>query len=161
MDVFEDAAFIPLGQDPDSAVGVTPVKQIDMEQWQRLGDYSAQNRPQLYFLYRAADPLTVRVWPKPSAAEAGILRLQVYRFLGQNNDGTKALDAERYWASYFVTALAADIAEAENQPSDKVMRLKAEAAQLLVEAKSYSHQRTPGQVVNVHRGPFYHGARYR
>ena len=153
MDVFEDGAFIQPGDDVDAPVGTVPVKPMDMEMWQRISSNGAEGQPILYLTYRAADPLTIRVWPVPTAANLGTIRFQAYRFLGQNNDGTKNPDLERYWANYLVFAVAAQLAEAANQPSDKVMRLEAKAGALLVEAKSYSHQRTPGQVAVTHRAP--------
>lgn len=161
MDLLEDGAFIPVGQDINAANGETPVKPIDMEQWNRLGTHANQGRPCFYFTYRATEPLTVRVWPTPSTSEAGTIRFQAYRFLGESTDGQYAVDLERYWANYVTYAVAALLAEAANQPADKVTRLEMKAAELLTEAKSYSHQRTPGQVVVSHRGPVYFGRRWR
>jgi hypothetical protein len=160
MDVFEDGAFITEGDDVDAPNGTTPVKQIDMEMWQRISSQGATGRPVFYFCYRAADPLTIRVWPAPAVGEEGTIRLQVYRFLGQNSDTTKTPDLERYWANFLIHAVAAQLAEAANQPSDKVMRLEAKAAQYLQKAKSYSHQRTQGQVFMAHRGPQFGGRRH-
>lgn len=153
MDVFEDGAFIQPGDDINAPTGTVPVKQMDMEMWQRISSNGAQGQPTLYLVYRAADPITIRVWPVPTASDLGTIRFQAYRFLGQNNDGTKNPDLERYWANYLVYALAAILAEAANQPAEKVMRLEAKSSELLIEAKSYSHQRTPGQVVVTHRAP--------
>lgn len=153
MDVLEDGAFITEGDDVNAPNGTTPVKPIDMEMWQRISSQGATGRPVFYMCYRAADPITIRVWPVPGDADEGVIRLQAYRFLGQNNDVTKNPDLERYWANYLIHALAAQLAEAANQPSDKVMRLEAKAANYLQKAKSYSHQRIQGQVFIAHRGP--------
>lgn len=153
MDVFEDGAFITEGDDVSAPTGTTPVKPIDMEMWQRISSQGATGRPVFYMCYRAADPITIRVWPVPGDADEGTIRLQAYRFLGQNSDTTKTPDLERYWANYLIHAVAAQLAEAANQPSDKVMRLEAKAQAYLQKAKSYSHQRTPGQIFIAHRGP--------
>lgn len=155
MDVFEDGAFIQPGDDINAPIGTTPVKPMDMEMWQRISSNGAEGQPILYLTYRAADPITIRVWPVPTAQNLGTIRFQAYRFLGQNNDGTKNPDLERYWAAYLVHAVAAEIAEAANQPAEKVGRLEAKSAMLLTEAKSYSHQRTPGQAVVTHRAPMW------
>jgi hypothetical protein len=162
MDVFGDGAFIQPGDDVDAPVGTVPVKQMDMEMWQRISSTGATGQiPTMYMTYRAADPITVRVWPVPTTGTQGTIRFQAYRFLGQNNDGTKNPDLERYWANYLVYAVGALIAEAANSPPEKVLRLEGKAAELLIEAKSYSHQRTPGQAVVTHRGPYAGGRRLR
>lgn len=152
MDVYGDGAFIPVGEPLVGANGETPVKPVDMETFQRISAFGATGRPVWFFPYRATEPITVRLWPTPDSSNAGTIRFQMYRFLGQSDDATKSADLERYWASYLVYATAAMLAEAANLPADKVMRLEAKAAELLVRAKSYSHQRFPGTVVMTHRG---------
>lgn len=161
MDVYEDGAFIQPGDDVNNPTGTVPVKPMDMEMWQRISSQGAQGQPVLYMAYRAADPITVRVWPVPGTANLGTIRFQVYRFLGQNNDATRNPDLERYWANYLIHAVAAQIAEAANQPGEKVTRLEAKASAYLSKAKAYSHQRTPGQVVVTHRGISHIGRRWR
>lgn len=154
MDVIEDAAFIPPGQTPDTADGQTPVKPMDLESWNRLTSKASSGRPNLYFCYRAAAPLVIKVWPVPSAEDEGLLQLQAVKFLAQNNDGTKVPDLERYWNNYLVHRVAAMIAEAANEPTDKVMRLEAKAEQQLLTAKKYSRQSTPATVVVTHRSGY-------
>lgn len=154
MDIIEDGAFIPPGDQPDTVDGSTPVKPMDLESWNRLTSKSSQGRPNLYFCYRAQAPLIIKVWPTPSTSDAGLIQFQSITFLAQNNDGTKNADLERYWANFLTHQLAADLAEASNLPSDKVMRLEAKSADKLTRAKSYSRQGTPAQVVVTHRSGY-------
>ena len=158
MDVYEDGAFIPVGQDVNAANGEVPVKQIDMEMWQRLSAHAAQNRPTLYLCYRAADPLTIRVWPTPDTTNAGTIRFQVYRFLGNCTDGSKNVDLELYWRLALTYMLAGILAESSGL--DKGATLSQQGEAYMVEALGYSHQRTPGQAVVAYR-PMYPMARRR
>ncbi len=156
MDVYEDGAFIPPGQTIDAANGEVPVKQIDMEMWQRLSAHAAQNRPTLYFCYRAADPLTIRVWPTPDATNAGTIRFQVYRFLGNCTDGSKNVDLELYWRMALTFMLAGILAQSAGLDNGANLSQQGEA--YMIEALGYSHQRTPGQAVVAYR-PMYPAAR--
>lgn len=157
MDVYEDGAFIPIGQPVDAAVGETPVKQIDMEQFQRLSAHGATGRPYQYLAYRAADPITLRVWPTPDAANAGIIRFQAYRFLGNCIDGTKNIDLERYWRLALTYLLAGVLAQSSGLDSAQGLTGQGEA--YMQEALGYSHQRTPGQAVIATRPIYFAGRR--
>ncbi len=159
MDVFEDGAFIPVGQPVDAAVGEIPVKPIDMEQWQRLGTHGATSRPYFYLTYRAADPITIRIWPTPTAADAGTIRFQAYRFLANSTDGAKNVDLERYWQLALVYMLAGILAQAAGL--DKAATLSQQGEAYMIEALGYSRQRTPGQAVMAVQGPYPQGRHRR
>lgn len=159
MDVSEDGAFIPVGQPVDAAVGETPVKPIDMEQWQRLGTHAATSQPYFYLAYRAADPITIRVWPTPTAATAGTIRLQAYRFLRNSTDGAATVDLERYWQLSLVYMLAGILAESAGL--SKAGTLTQLGEQYMTEALGYSRQRTPGQAVMAVQGPYPQGRHRR
>lgn len=159
MDVYGDGAFIPVGQPTTGgAVGEVPVKQIDQEQWQRMSAQGATGRPTLYFCYRANDPLTIRVWPIPTAADAGTIRFQVYLFLANSTDGTKNVDLERFWTLALTHMLAGLLASASGL--DKGATLTQQGEAYMTEALGYSHQRTPGQAIPAYR-PLYYSGRYR
>ena len=159
MDVYEDGAFIPLGQPVDAAVGEIPVKPIDLEQWQRLGTHGATSRPYFYLAYRAADPITIRVWPTPTAADAGTIRFQVYRFLANSTGGTNTVDLERYWQLALTYMLAGIVAQAATL--DTAGGLAQQGEQYMIEALGYSRQRTPGQAIMVVQGPYPQGRHRR
>jgi hypothetical protein len=159
MDVYGDGAFIPVGQPTTGgAIGEVPVKEIDLEQWQRLSSQGSTGRPTLYMCYRAADPLTIRVWPIPTAADTGTIRFQVYRFLGTSTDGSKNVDLERYWTLALTHLLAGLLASASGL--DKGATLTQQGEMYMTEALGYSHQRTPGMAVVAYR-PLYYAGKYR
>lgn len=159
MDVYGDGAFIPVGQPTTGgAMGEVPVKQIDMEQWQRLSAQGATNRPFNYMCYRANDPLTIRLWPIPDASNAGTIRFQVYLFLANSTVGTNTVDLERFWTLALTHMLAGVLASAAGL--DKGATLTQQGEMYMTEALGYSHQRTPGQAVVAYR-PMYYGGKYR
>lgn len=159
MDVYGDGAFIPVGQPTTGgAMGEVPVKQIDMEQWQRLSAQGATGRPTVYMCYRANDPLTLRMWPIPDASNAGTIRFQVYLFLANSTNGSNNMDLERFWTLAVTHMLAGLLASSAGL--DKGVTLTQQGEQYMTEALGYSHQRTPGQAIVAYR-PLYYGGKYR
>src|SRR5512139_865086 len=146
LDVFEDAAYI----DPSDATSETPIKQMDLQQWQRLGTRAAEGRPVMYYAHRADGPVEVRFWPTPD--EDATVRLQVYELAANVTDATKTIQLERHWGLYLLYALAAMLAESANLNRSKINGLLAIAAMELRRAKGYSHQRTPNQAMVTHWG---------
>jgi hypothetical protein len=131
MDVYGDAMYV--GPDePTPADAEYPVCLLSMEGWQRLQAKSATGMPTGYFPYRGGTAIQVRLWPVPDEDEdGGIIRFQVYYLLANATDGAATVDLERFWTSYLTTELAAVLAEAAGLPTDKVMRLRAQAEKLM------------------------------
>lgn len=150
LDVFEEMAYLDPGGDSE-----TPIRQIDLQAWQRLGTRTSVGRPSLYYAHRKGSAVEVRFYPTPD--ETATVRMQAYElFADVTPDGTKTVELERHWALYLTYALAMVLAESANLGA-KVARLAPIAASLLQKAKAYSHQRTPNQMILVHSGGVYGG----
>ena len=151
MDVFGDAMYLEPGDTTQDASFETVVRQIDQDNWQRLGVRDSTGRPTCYFALRDSSTITVRLWLKPDTANAGTIRFQAYYLLANSTDSTATPDLERYWAEYLITAVAAKLAEGGGMPNDKISRLEMKSVGLLMRAKGYSRQRTNNQAMVMHR----------
>lgn len=146
LDVFEDAMYI----DPASPYTETPIKQIDLQMWQRLAIRNASGRPVQYYAHRADGPLEIRFWPTPE--ESATVRLQAYYLPANVTDGTKTVQLERHWGMYLMYALATELAESANLNRSKINALRQRSLEELARAKGYSHQRTKNQAIVTHWG---------
>lgn len=125
----------------------TIVRAIDMERYQRISDKESQATPTLYWP-QALGVVTLYVWPVPDAA--GTLTIPRHRLLADNDDGTRTVDLERYWAKYLINAVAHEVAQANGIDPSKLGYIRSERERLLQRAKSQSASATPGQVVCTH-----------
>lgn len=139
LDVLDPAAWYA-----DGSTSETILRQITLEEWQRLGSRATSGVPSRFYVDRNGDTLQVKFWPIPDAD--GTVRLTVERHLADVGDSKATLDLETWWHDYVRTALAAQLAEAKSMTHDKVMRLESRAARLLIKAKGKSAQRPGGQV---------------
>jgi nitrate/nitrite-specific signal transduction histidine kinase len=95
--------------------------------------------------------VVLRIWPTPTAAEAGTLRMQVHRLAADSNDGTKTVDLERYWTLCLTYRLAQHIAGANSLNPGRVQYFMNVADKYEENCKSYSAQKAPSRFVAAHR----------
>ena len=132
-----------------TGTGETPLMPISRDQWQTLVNKGATaSRPFLYYVDRHSVPVKVEIWPKPS--EAGTVRFQRHRMLGDMNDGSKTVDLERHWVKYLLYELSAMLAESGGLDSRARSRRQV-AERALIDSMRYSRQRAPGVIYNEHR----------
>lgn len=149
FDLVGDGAYIDATQSLTAATGITPVKQIDREGFQRLATNDAQGRPVMFWVKRDVFPIQVYLWQTPT--EAGSVRFQCHRLLADVSLGTVTVDLERYWTSYLIYALAAQLCDAHSQDEGKIGRLLAVAEQKKMKAKGAANQHPSNFVYMDHK----------
>lgn len=110
LDVHEDAMFVPsTNVDTKHTTSELVCAQVGVGTYQNLTTKgSISSRPTIYAAFRSGATVMIKVWPVPS--DAGTLRLKTVRLLGDNSDGTKTPDLQRYWFDALVWCLAYTIA---------------------------------------------------
>lgn len=114
-------------------------------------------RPIQYYVNRAIAATTrvyptVYFWPIPD--QAYTFRYRYVRFTRDVDLDSVTVDLEPYWSRWLVLALAADLAEASNKPTDHVARLEGKAQQSEKAARDYSRPHGAMQIRLAHRGPW-------
>lgn len=143
LDVLDAGMFIDPTQDPEHANGETICRLISRAEWQELSSKDATGRPTLMYEHRTADSVELRLWPIPSASDAGgTLRLQVHRLRANMTDTTKTPEFERYWSEYLVYETAQHIAFGSALALGRVQALRDTAANQLRLCKGMANQRT-------------------
>lgn len=151
IDVVGQIMYIPPGAtDLDHASGEVPLIAITREDWQLQVAKDATGRPLQYYAHRAASPVELRVWPTPTAADLGTLRMQVHRLAADSSDASKTLDLERYWSLYIIWELAHHLAMANSLNMGRVQYFEGIAQKHLEKCKSYSAQKAPARLVVAH-----------
>lgn len=149
LDVFEDAMYVPgspTNEDTKHTTGEMPCKQIDLGAWQTLTTKGTISpRPQLYAAFRDGATVKLKFWPEPS--DVGTMRLKTVRLLGDNSDGTKNPDLQRYWYDALVWCLAYYVAFDSSMPAEKTNSLFQIAEQKKKECLAYSFEHTDTQAV--------------
>lgn len=130
-----------------SATNQTVVRSIDMARYQLISDKETEGTPSLYWP-QALGTVTLYVWPVPDAA--GTLTIPRHRLLADNDDGTRTVDLERYWAKFLINAVAHEVAQAGGIDPNKLGYIRSERERFLQRARSQSASATPGQVVCTH-----------
>jgi len=152
IDVVGQIMYIPPGAtDLDHAAGEIPLVPITREDWQLQVAKDATGRPLQYYAHRAASPVELRLWPTPTSADLGTLRMQVHRLAADSNDASKTLDLERYWSLYIIWELAHHLAMANSLNMGRVQYFEGIAQKHLEKCKSYSAQKAPARLVVAHR----------
>jgi hypothetical protein len=149
LDAVGDGMYIDAGEDEDAATGEVLVKRIDFELRQRLTDKSSLGRPTLLYVDRTGQRPFLWLWPIPDTTDAKI-RVPVHRRAADSTDGSTTLDVQPHWYDYYVTALAADLAQASSKTTVAMM-LIAQSKKLFDEAASFSGRGEPGQAIVDHR----------
>lgn len=110
----------------DDETQETPVIQSNRQQYQAIGDKAVTGeRPTSYFADRTTDPVSVYLYPVPTAA--GSLRLQVQRLRADVTSSTATLDLERHWHEAVMMALAHKLALSAGLPMNRVEYIGNEA----------------------------------
>ncbi len=144
-----DGMYIDATQtDLTKADGETVIKQMSLEEWNHISAKGAIGRPSRMLVYRAQDPIEVRLWPIPD--EAGTMRLQEHRMPADATDGSTTPDSLPYWYQYFVTAVAAKVAGSSSMPRTRVNDLAKEAHVLRTRARGYANQNVSAQARVAH-----------
>jgi hypothetical protein len=144
-----DCMYIPSGEtDLTQAAGETLVAQIDRDTWNRQA-HNAEGRPTTAYAHRVGATVQLRLWPIPD--EAGTLRVQYHRLLGDNNAGENTPDLERYWVRYLVFQLAHDLGLASSLPGERCAYLQAQATEALQWCRAQSKQHVGIQMRMSHR----------
>jgi hypothetical protein len=128
LEVVAQAAYVPVGEDPDEPESQTSIQPMHREGWLSLTNKAQQGRPTLYWADRTASPITLHLHPIPD--EAGTVRLQVQRLRASMLDGNATPDFERYFAEYLRWRLAHDLAIENSLPLDRANYLNGRAASL-------------------------------
>lgn len=144
LDVFEDAMFVPgtpTNEDTKFTTSEMPCKQIDLATWQNLTTKGTiSTRPQLYAAFRGGANVVLKFWPVPS--DAGTMRVKTVRLLGDNSDGNKTPDLQRYWFDAIIWCLAYYVAVDSSMPTDKIQFLMQMAEAKKEECIGYSFEHT-------------------
>jgi hypothetical protein len=102
----------------------TVVKSIPREEWQLLTAKESQSdRPSLYYPHLEYDQIVIYLWPTPS--EAGTIRFQAIRNLGDTRDGAATLDVDPRWYAALMRQLAHTMAQSASLPIDTRVDLRA------------------------------------
>ncbi len=151
IDVVGEVMFIPVGAvDLEHTSGEVPLVPISRQDWQLQVAKDMTGRPLQYYANRAASPVELRIWPTPTTADAGTLRMQVHRLAADSNDASKTLDLERYWSLYIIWELAHHLAMANSLNMGRVQYFEGIAQKHLEKCKSYSAQKVPARFVVTH-----------
>lgn len=154
LDVVGNGSYISPTQPttPFQANSETPVIKKDRDTYQQISSKGARSQPTLYYFAREAPQGSLYLWPTPSAAEsAGRIRFQYHQTRPDMTDGSLTMPFERYWAEYFIWALAHRLAVDNSLPLDRVSMLDQNAAVKKEYAKGYSKQNVGMQAVISHR----------
>lgn len=147
QETVDPAMFIPSTSSTEQVDGETIVSKVGREVWQTQSAKGASGRPNIYYEHRASGVVQVWFWPVPGTDEAGkYVRLQIHRLLGDNDDGTKTVDLERYWVKCLLYWLAHDLAVAQSLPDSRCLYLKGLAQQALDHARAQSRDSTDVQM---------------
>lgn len=109
-------------------------------------------RPVNYTVVRNALPPTLYVWPIPDAAYT--LRYRGVRSMRDVDLSSATVDLEPFWSRWLILALAADLAEHSNKPTEHVARLESKAQAAETSARNYSRPHGPMRIRLEHRGPW-------
>lgn len=152
IDVVGEIMYIPPGTvDIDHAGGEIPLIAISREDWQLQTAKDMTGRPLQYYSHRAASPVELRIWPTPTSADEGTLRMQVHRLAADSNDASKTMDVERYWALCITYKLGSMLASAYSLNPGRVQYFEQIGDKHLEKCKSYSAQKTQSRFVVAHR----------
>lgn len=147
IDVVGKAMYIQPGTvDLDHAAGEVVIIPISRDQWQLQAAKDATGRPIQMYCHRTSSPPELRFWPTPTDADEGTVRLQIHRLAANSNDGAKTVDMERYWGMHLSYALARELAVANGLSPNRINYLNGIAELHLQKCKSYSAQKTRGQI---------------
>jgi len=148
LDVHEDAMFVPSAQNQDTkhTSGELVCAQVGLSTWQTLTTKgSTSPHPQLYAADRSGATVVLRFWPVPSAA--GTMRLKTVRLLGNNSDGSKSADLQRYWYDALIWCLAYYVAIDSSMPADRIAMLQSLAEERKKACVRYAFEHTSTQAV--------------
>lgn len=140
MRVFGNAQFSATGE-----TSSTFVRTITREEYLALPSKTVEGRPTLMYPQPHAT-ISVLLWPVP--VTGGTLTIQRDRMLADNDDGSKTVDAERFWHKAIMFELAHMVALANSMPLAKCGYLRSMAERSMASAKRAGTQ--PGPIsVNV------------
>lgn len=147
IDIVGKAMYIPPGTvDLNHAAGEVAIIPISREQWHIQAAKDATGRPIQMYCHRTSSPPELRFWPTPTDSDEGTVRLQIHRLAANSNDGAKTVDMERYWGMYLSYALAREYAVSHGLSPTRINYFTGIADQYLQKCKSYSAQKTRGQI---------------
>lgn len=129
--------------DPDNPLAVFPLRPVDREERQIISSESAQAQPTLFYVDQTTVPVSVWLWPTPSAD--GYVRFQARRLSADSTDTAKTPDLERYWAQYLIHELGAQLA-ADNSMLAKAAYLDGIAQRKLTMCRAYANPRGSFQI---------------
>lgn len=144
QDVLSSLTFRPSGSQAE-----THIKQVREEDWLRLSNKKATGVPVLALIYRAADPLTTRLWPLPTEDDAVITYLAHVK-AADVDDGSKLLDMPPYWRNYITLRVASAFALSQSKEQSG-MQLLALAERQFARNLNKSQGRASVQATVGHR----------
>lgn len=153
VDVSGFAMYIQPGfTDVTQVDGETAVVQVSREDWHLNSAKAAEGAPSTYYLYRSGALAQVRLWPVPTASEAGgVIRFQANRLRADVTDRTATVDMERYWQQWLVYQLAADLAIGAGLPINRVQMLQGKASHELTLVQGIARDGAPVRARLSHR----------
>lgn len=151
FDVVGDAMFIPAGQSTTQGFGESLVSLAQRDEYQDLSSKGSTGKPTRYFPDRTSTVVTVKLWPIPSASEAGAnVRFQVHRCRADVRNPSNTVDYEKFWTDFLVSELGYRLARSAGI-MDRAGMLRGEAEEKLAKCKSASKQRGSQQLRVGHR----------
>jgi len=141
IDVVETAMWIDPTQVVTLPAREIPVTPVSRGEWQVLQPKDAEGPPSRYYCHRETDPVTIYIWPNPTATEAGgVIRFPCHRLRATMAEGQKTPDFERFWQQYFIYELAHQLAVASAIDTERCTYLGGLAQQKLRDCRGTSNQ---------------------
>lgn len=118
----------------------TPIKVLSIDDYQNIGDKTAEGTPSMAYFARQPTP-TLTLWPVPDAN--GTVTYEYHTLAADVSLETDTLDFERHWSQFFIWELAHQLLFSSGVDLDRCSYADKRAKEKLETAKSYSRSHQP------------------